>query len=97
MRVERRLLTLLLAVTLVLVPAAGARPPTATVPKVTGMTTAVAKRKLAAAGLHASVRTAASTKPSGTVLVQRPVAGSYAPSGTTVVLTVATARTAASG
>ena len=86
---------LLLAVSLVHVPAAGARPPTVTVPKVAGMTAAVAKRKLAAVGLHASLRTVVSTRPSGTVLTQRPVPRSHVARGTTVRLIVATAGAAA--
>jgi serine/threonine-protein kinase len=61
-----------------------------TVPGLVGAKTAAAKRKLAALGLRASVRTVVSTRPAGTVVAQRPAAHAAVRRGSTVRLTVAT-------
>jgi eukaryotic-like serine/threonine-protein kinase len=63
-------------------------PPEAGVPNVAGMTVAAAASKLQDAGLGATTKRAASQKPAGIVIAQKPAAGSSLKRGATVVLTV---------
>lgn len=63
------------------------------VPKVVGVPTAVAVRRLKANGLNASTTSVASAKPSGTVLTQNPAAGASVSKGSTVALKISKGRT----
>ena len=57
-------------------------------PNVVGMTAADAAAKLRGAGLHATTNSAFSQKPAGTVIAEKPPAGSTLNRGASVVLTV---------
>ncbi|MEN3342835.1 MAG: eukaryotic-like serine/threonine-protein kinase [Actinomycetota bacterium] len=61
----------------------------ASVPKVVGLSAALAVERLRAAHLGASLNQVPSTQAPGTVLAQRPAAGTRAKAGTAVVLSVA--------
>jgi eukaryotic-like serine/threonine-protein kinase len=64
-------------------------PPQTAVPNVVGMTAAEAAAKLRGAGLHATAtRKAFSPKPAGTVIAEKPPAGSKLTRGASVALTV---------
>jgi serine/threonine-protein kinase len=63
-------------------------PPQTAVPNVVGMTAADAAAKLHGAGLHATTKQAFSPKPAGTVIAEKPPAGSKLTRGASVALTV---------
>jgi eukaryotic-like serine/threonine-protein kinase len=64
------------------------------VPKVVGVPTAVAVKRLRVNGLAASTTSVASSKPSGTVLAQNPAAGASVSKGSTVALRISKGQTA---
>lgn len=66
-----------------------ASPSTVTVPNVVGQRADRAASQLVDAGLKTTFQRQLSTKPSGTVLAERPAASSSAPAGSTVTLTIA--------
>jgi beta-lactam-binding protein with PASTA domain len=63
-------------------------PPKTAVPNVVGMTAADAAAKLQGTGLHATTKKAFSPKPAGTVIAEKPPAGSELTRGASVALTV---------
>jgi serine/threonine-protein kinase len=62
--------------------------PRVTVPSVVGLRSPAAKRRLGAVGLHVSIRTVVSSRPVGSVVGQRPLAGVGTAPGSVVTLSV---------
>ena len=63
-------------------------PPEASVPNVIGMEAADAAAKLQSVGLRATTKEAPSPKPAGTVVAEKPPAGSRLTRGAAVALTI---------